>query len=49
MGHRPVVLAAMQKFVGSSREALATLDFAYPPEGQERAYYAQAFEELSVS
>ncbi|WP_405543729.1 hypothetical protein OG478_21100 [Streptomyces phaeochromogenes] len=42
-GPRPVVLAAVQKFLGYSDDALATLESAYPPEAQERAYYRGAF------
>ncbi|MDX2553866.1 MULTISPECIES: hypothetical protein [Streptomyces] len=42
-GHRPVVLAAMNEFLGNPGEALEMLDLAYPPGSQERSYYAQAF------
>ncbi|MGA5445726.1 hypothetical protein ACPCVO_03635 [Streptomyces umbrinus] len=46
-GPRPVVLAAVQKFLGYPDDALATLEFAYPPETQERVYYSGAFTVVS--
>jgi hypothetical protein len=48
-GPRPVVLAAMQEFLGCSADALAILEFPYPPDGLERTYYSRAFRELIQS
>ncbi|BCL28197.1 hypothetical protein GCM10017557_30560 [Streptomyces aurantiacus] len=48
-GPRPVVLAAMQKFLGCSDDALAILEFSYPPDALERTYYSRAFRELMQS
>ncbi|MEU9055895.1 hypothetical protein AB0D37_36810 [Streptomyces sp. NPDC048384] len=46
-GPRPVVLAATQKFLGRPKDALATLEFAYPPESRERRHYDAAFSGLA--
>ncbi len=37
-----MVLAAVQKFLDYPDDVLATLEFAYPREAQERAYYRDA-------
>ncbi|MFF3884199.1 hypothetical protein [Streptomyces sp. NPDC001914] len=47
-GPRPVVLAASQKFLGRPEDALATLEFAYPPESQERTRYDAAFRQSGL-
>ncbi|MFE5819381.1 hypothetical protein ACFQ6S_38960 [Streptomyces sp. NPDC056479] len=46
-GPRPVVLAAALKYLGRPKDALATLEFAYPPGSHERTYYAAAFSGLA--